>query len=119
MERPRAQIGRGRGGFSPHAASNALLDTIADDITKHTTSALFYSLAFLYQTPGAMQNAIKKVSKHDDIFVYGISDREVGGLDLQKPDGNVSPVFPSASRQERARALLQGAERRRWHPHAP
>jgi phosphatidylserine/phosphatidylglycerophosphate/cardiolipin synthase-like enzyme len=82
--------------FSPHAASNALLDTIADDIAKHTTSALFYSLAFLYQTPGAMQNAIKKVSKHDDIFVYGISDREVGGLDLQKPDGNVSPVFPSA-----------------------
>ena len=30
------------------------------------------------------------------IFVYGISDRKVGGLDLQKPDGNVSPVFPAA-----------------------
>ena len=28
--------------------------------------------------------------------MYGISDRRVGGLDLQKPDGNVSPVFPAA-----------------------
>lgn len=26
----------------------------------------------------------------------GISDRKVGGLDLQKPDGNVAPVFPAA-----------------------
>src|SRR5207249_2137718 len=31
------------------------------------------------------------------IFVYGISDKKVGGgLDLQKPDGNISPVFPAA-----------------------
>jgi hypothetical protein len=82
--------------FSPHSEANALLDTIADDISKKTTSCLFYSLAFLYQTPGAMQEAIKKVSKDEDIFVYGISDREVGGIDLQKPDGNVSPVFPAA-----------------------
>ena len=86
----------GKVAFSPHDGSNALLDTIADDIAKKTTSCLFYSLAFLYQTPGAMQNAIKKVSTDADIFVYGISDREVGGLDLQKPDGNVSPVFPAA-----------------------
>jgi phosphatidylserine/phosphatidylglycerophosphate/cardiolipin synthase-like enzyme len=82
--------------FSPHDDSNALLDTIADDIAKKTTSCLFYSLAFLFQTKGAMQDAIKKVSKDADIFVYGISDRKVGGLDLQKPDGNVSPVFPAA-----------------------
>jgi phosphatidylserine/phosphatidylglycerophosphate/cardiolipin synthase-like enzyme len=25
-----------------------------------------------------------------------MSDRKVGGLDLQRPDGNVSPVFPAA-----------------------
>jgi phosphatidylserine/phosphatidylglycerophosphate/cardiolipin synthase-like enzyme len=31
-----------------------------------------------------------------DRFVYGISDRRVGGLDLQKPDGNVAPVRPEA-----------------------
>ena len=81
--------------FSPHIKSNALLQSIADDVAQNTTSSLFYSLAFLYQTPGVMQNAIKKVSKNKKIFVYGISDRKVGGIDLQKPDGNVSPVYPS------------------------
>jgi hypothetical protein len=81
--------------FSPHAPSNALLDSIGEDIETNTTSSLFYSLAFLYQTTGPILDAIKKVSDDDSIFVYGISDREVGGLDLQKPDGNVSPVYPS------------------------
>ncbi len=85
-----------RVAFSPHAASNALLKTIATDIRDNTTSSLFFSLAFLYQTPGPMLNAIKKVSDDDDIFVYGISDRAVGGLDILRPDGNVSPVFPAA-----------------------
>ncbi len=82
--------------FSPHSSSNAGLDHIADDIGNNTSSSLFYSLAFLYQTPGPILDAIQKVSENDDLFVYGISDRKVGGLDLQKPGGNVSPVFPSA-----------------------
>ena len=82
--------------FSPHSAANAILQSIADDIGTKTTSCLFYSLAFLYQTPGVMLDAIKKVSDDNKLFVYGISDRKVGGIDLQKPDGNVSPVFPSA-----------------------
>jgi phosphatidylserine/phosphatidylglycerophosphate/cardiolipin synthase-like enzyme len=82
--------------FSPHAKSNALLHTIAADIGNGTRSCLFYSLAFLYQTPGPVQDAIRKVTGNDRLFVYGISDRKVGGLDLQKPDGNVAPVFPSA-----------------------
>jgi len=81
--------------FSPHVPKNALLQTIADDVADKTQSSLFYSLAFLYQTPGVIQDAIKKVSDNDKIFVYGISDRKVGGLDLQRPNGNVSPVFPS------------------------
>ena len=81
--------------FSPHAPSNALLDSIGNDIGTNTASSLFYSLAFLYQTTGPILDAIKKVSEDDSIFVYGISDREVGGLDLQKPDGNLSPVYPS------------------------
>jgi len=85
-----------RVAFSPHSKDNAILDAIADDVGNETTSSLFYSLAFLYQTPGALQNAIKKVSKSKKIFVYGISDRKVGGLDVQKPGGNVSPVFPAA-----------------------
>ena len=85
-----------RVGFSPYAPKNAVLTTIADDIGKKTTSNLFYSLAFLYQTQGPIKEAIKKVTKDKAIFVYGISDRKVGGIDLQKPDGNVAPVNPAA-----------------------
>jgi phosphatidylserine/phosphatidylglycerophosphate/cardiolipin synthase-like enzyme len=81
-------------GFSPHSDENTLLQKIADDIDSAKSSVL-YSLAFLYQTTGPIRDAIKEVTEDDDIFVYGISDRKVGGLDLQKPDGNVSPVFPT------------------------
>ena len=85
--------------FSPHTASSALLQSIADDIQKNTTSSLFYSLAFLYQTPGVIKNAIVKVTDNSQLFVYGISDRQVKGVgtvDVQNPDGNVAPVFPAA-----------------------
>jgi hypothetical protein len=83
--------------FSPHAASNALLSTVAEDIEKRTTSSLFYSLAFLWQTEGLVKEAIKTVTAGDQ-FVYGMSDRKVGGLDVQKPDGNVAPVRPATLR---------------------
>jgi phosphatidylserine/phosphatidylglycerophosphate/cardiolipin synthase-like enzyme len=79
--------------FSPHSATNAKLGGIADDIENHTTSSLLYSLAFLYETPGVILNAIKAVTGKDNLFVYGISDKHVGGLDVQDPNGNVSPVF--------------------------
>lgn len=82
-------------GFSPHTADNALLLKIADDIAT-TRSSLLYSLAFLYQTPGPILNAIKQVTEDESIFVYGISDRKVGGLELQKPSGERAPVYPSA-----------------------
>ncbi|WP_202801506.1 phospholipase D-like domain-containing protein [Bradyrhizobium yuanmingense] len=82
--------------FSPHSSSNAVLEQIANDVGDNTKSSLLYSLAFLYQTPGVIQDAIKKVSKQSNIFVYGISDKTVGGLALQRPDGNVSPVYPAA-----------------------
>lgn len=82
--------------FSPHSQANALLQAVADDIANSTTSSLFYSLAFLYQTPGAIKNAIIKVTKKKQIFVYGISDRKVGGIVVQKPNGNLAPVFPAA-----------------------
>jgi phosphatidylserine/phosphatidylglycerophosphate/cardiolipin synthase-like enzyme len=85
-----------RGGFSPYAKTNALLAKIAEDIGEKTTSSLFYSLAFLFQTPGPILDAIKKVTKDDRIFVYGISDKKVGGINLQTPSGNVAPVHPSA-----------------------
>lgn len=86
--------------FSPHAAANALLKSVADDIGQGTTSSLFYSLAFLYQTPGVIKDSIIKVTKNKNLFVYGISDREVKGVGdgiiLQKPDGKLSPVHPAA-----------------------
>lgn len=79
--------------FSPHIDSNAVLDEIAVDVAD-TKSSLLYSLAFLHQTPGAMQDAIKKVMRKKGMFVYGISDKKVGGLELQKPDGTIAPVYP-------------------------
>jgi phosphatidylserine/phosphatidylglycerophosphate/cardiolipin synthase-like enzyme len=81
--------------FSPHSATNALLKTVADDINDKTTSSLFYSLAFLYMTPGVIMDAINKVTNDPNIFVYGMSDKKVGGIIIQKPDGNLAPVSPS------------------------
>jgi phosphatidylserine/phosphatidylglycerophosphate/cardiolipin synthase-like enzyme len=85
--------------FSPHSQSNALLKTVAVDVEQKTTSSVLYSLAFLHQTTGALRDAIKTVTERDDIFVYGVADRRVGGLVLQKPNGNVAPVFPAALRK--------------------
>lgn len=81
--------------FSPHSKSNTLLDKIGKDIDA-TTSCLFYSLAFLSITPGIIKETIKKVSKKKGIFVYGIADKKVGGIDLQMPNGNIAPVFAAA-----------------------
>src|SRR6516165_9109484 len=79
--------------FSPHSAANAKLGGIAVDIKTNTTSSLLYSLAFLYETPGVVLDAIKAVTADKNIFVYGISDKKVGGLDVQDPSGNVAPVY--------------------------
>jgi hypothetical protein len=78
--------------FSPHSSANAKLGEIAADL-KSTTSSLLYSLAFLYESPGVVLDAIKAVTADKNIFVYGISDKKVGGLDVQDPSGNVAPVF--------------------------
>ncbi len=82
--------------FSPHAKDNALLQSIADDVRTKTTSCLFYSLAFLSQTSGVIKDAIAQVTNSPEIFVYGISDKKVGGIALQKPDGNLAPVYAAA-----------------------
>jgi hypothetical protein len=82
--------------FSPHSAANAKLGGIATDIKTNTTSSLLYSLAFLYETPGVVLDAIKAVTANKNIFVYGISDKKVGGLDVQDPSGNVAPVYAAA-----------------------
>jgi phosphatidylserine/phosphatidylglycerophosphate/cardiolipin synthase-like enzyme len=81
--------------FSPHSTDNAKLAEITDDIENHTTSSLFYSFAFLYQTPD-LETALEHVSEKPGIFVYGISDRHAGGIHLRDPGGNPEPVFPAA-----------------------
>jgi len=90
-------------GFSPRLKKNAVLQSIAKDMGG-AESSLFFSLAFLYQTPGAIRNAIKKVKKDKTVFSYGISDhavkdlngRTASGVALQKPDGKVTVVQPAA-----------------------
>ena len=82
--------------FSPHTSANAQLAAVASDIASNTSSSLLFSLAFLFQTPGPIRDSIKQVMDRNSAFVYGISDRRVGGLDVAKPDASVSPVFPAA-----------------------
>jgi phosphatidylserine/phosphatidylglycerophosphate/cardiolipin synthase-like enzyme len=81
--------------FSPRSKNNAVLKSLGEDVAT-TTSSLFFSLAFLYQTSGPIRDAIKKLQQDDQIFSYGISDREVGGLDMAKPSGKVLLVSPEA-----------------------
>jgi len=89
-------------GFSPRSKKNAVLQAVADDISQGTTSSLFFSLAFLYQTKGAIQDAVRKIREDRKIFSYGISDHKVKGLeetegvDVQTPDGKVTLIHPAA-----------------------
>lgn len=95
--------------FSPKAREHSALEAIGKDIADQTTSSLFFSLAFLYQTPGAIQEAIAKLQEDDRVFCYGISDHAVKGLTkdgdpkgdalgvkLQKPSGRVTLIHPEA-----------------------
>src|SRR5262249_55739811 len=65
-------------------------------IKNNAKSSVFYSLAFLYQTSGALRDAIEAVTNRSDILVYGISDRPVGGIHVLDPDGNPVPVSPAS-----------------------
>jgi hypothetical protein len=85
--------------FSPHSTSNAKLQEIATDISS-SQSSLFYSLAFLYETKGVVRDAITKVTGEDNVFVYGLSDKTVGGLNIQMPSGNAPIAFPAALMQD-------------------
>jgi phosphatidylserine/phosphatidylglycerophosphate/cardiolipin synthase-like enzyme len=76
--------------FSPHKEAEATLTGIAADIDAANSSVL-YSLAFLYQTPGAVTDAVTRATQSTR-FVYGISDKRTG-IQLQKPDGNPAPVY--------------------------
>jgi phosphatidylserine/phosphatidylglycerophosphate/cardiolipin synthase-like enzyme len=81
--------------FSPHDPAKGALQTIADDILTAKSSVL-YSLAFLYQTNGPVRDSITTVTENPALFVAGISDRAVGGINVQTPDGNRAPVYPGS-----------------------
>ena len=81
--------------FSPHNTANALLASVGQDIAT-TRSSLFYSLAFLDITPGAVKEAITAVTRDQHRFVYGMADKPVGGIVLVTPDGNEAPMSPAA-----------------------
>lgn len=57
-----------RASFSPHDATNARLQSVADDIGR-ARSSVFYSLAFLHQTTGTVRAAIKRVTEDLKVFV--------------------------------------------------
>jgi hypothetical protein len=81
--------------FSPHSKDQGVLQSVADDILR-AKSSVFYSLAFLNQTGGAVTDAIKEVTRKEGIFVYGISDKRTGGLDVHLPNGKIAPVFAAS-----------------------
>lgn len=82
--------------FSPHALDNAALAGVGSDIVS-TGSSLLFSLAFLYQTNGPIQAAIKQVAANPRVFVYGISDRHMQqGLDVLLPGGESAILHAAA-----------------------
>jgi hypothetical protein len=80
--------------FSPHRDDTARLPQMAAEING-AQSSLFYSLAFLSQTGGAVTKAIEAATQRSDLFIYGMSDKRKG-IVLQRPDGNPEPVFAEA-----------------------
>jgi len=80
--------------FSPHSQGRGVLDAVAEDI-RSAQSSVFYSLAFLSQTTGAVTEAIHAVTADPDIFVYGVSDKRAGGLMVNLPSGRVAPAYAS------------------------
>lgn len=80
--------------FSPHGEDNKVLDNVARHVALHTKSNVLFALAFLYQTKGAMRDAITSLTEKDGMFVYGMSDRD-SGIDLRMANGNVAIVRPA------------------------
>lgn len=80
--------------FSPHSNANAVLDTLAAYLTGQTRSSVLFALAFIYQSKGSLRDAITALQDKPKVFVYGMSDKRVGGLDLKKADGHMAVVQP-------------------------
>ena len=84
--------------FSPHSTKNALLTKIAEDIGEHTESSLLYSLAFLYQTPGAILDAVKKLTADDASSSTGYPTGRSVGSTFYRPTETWRPSTPQSSR---------------------
>jgi phosphatidylserine/phosphatidylglycerophosphate/cardiolipin synthase-like enzyme len=80
--------------FSPHRKANSALKGIGDDIGT-ATSSIFYSLAFLATTPGAIRNALAAQTQKDDVFVAGISDQRTG-IAVASGSSNAPPTYVQA-----------------------
>ena len=82
--------------FSPHSAKNSVLKSIADDVrTTNTNSSLFYSLAFLSQTPGVIRDALAVQTNRASVFVAGISDKRTGII-VDSGSSNAPPTYVAA-----------------------
>jgi hypothetical protein len=86
--------------FSPHAADNGVLKSIADDIDE-ANSSVFFSLAFLGQTKkGPIGPAMGRAIKKKKLFCLGISDKLIKaenlGIAVLDSNGKSKTVSPAA-----------------------
>jgi hypothetical protein len=85
--------------FSPHAAGTARLEAIATDV-KQAKSSVLYSLAFLWQTPGKIRDALQERVAAAGVFVAGISEKataiDVAGSSTNEKPVAVEPLGPNA-----------------------
>lgn len=80
--------------FSPHDRANAVLDTLGAYVSKYTKSNVLFALAFLWEASGSLRKAITDRQERDDVFVYGMSDKRLGGLDMKLANGHMVVVEP-------------------------
>jgi len=85
--------------FSPHSADTAVHADVATDI-RQAKSSVLYSLAFLWEAGGELRKAITELTEAGEIFVYGVSDNHVDGIDVQRPNANPEPVHPASLNDE-------------------
>ena len=79
-----------RVSFSPHAKNTERLDAIAKDVEMAASSVL-YSLAFLWQTPGKIRDALQDRVDAAGVFVAGISEKTTA-IDVSGSSTNEKPV---------------------------
>jgi phosphatidylserine/phosphatidylglycerophosphate/cardiolipin synthase-like enzyme len=75
--------------FSPHRKDALTLGPVGGAI-EQASSSVFFAIAFLSQTSGAVREAIDALTKKP-VFSYGIVNSG-GALDVHKPDGSIGTV---------------------------